>query len=311
MKSKDLDKKIKEVREVCVDGRKEKEVYPAEKECNLLNSNKQFNLFIMNTLDFCANGKQKVTTNMKAAQGVQAQNNVGAEQPARFSPNLVDFSQKQPSLFDGTDYRPIEVTNPITNNSNTMRKKAICAQGAVEVAMTSEASQSVQAQQSSKAEQSAQLNQWEEAFLYNYVYPTGKSEFRPVGITHCFDSDSKEYLGSFESQSLYKEYYVPNSEDDNYVFEKTYWVRTDDNYKNFWFDVNFGNSTRPNLLDSFGEIQKGYCSGDSEVVLKGIHVPVKYSTLDFATFRNAVFETTYYGFFISKELVEFFVPEQQ
>ena len=47
------------VGEVCVDGRKEKEVYPAEKECNFLINNKQFNLFIMNTLDFFANGKQK------------------------------------------------------------------------------------------------------------------------------------------------------------------------------------------------------------------------------------------------------------
>lgn len=311
MKSKDLDKKIKGVGEVCVDGRKEKEVCPAEKECYLLNSHNPFNLFIMKKLDFCANGKQKVTTNMKAAQGVQAQNNVGAEQPARFSPNLVDFSQKQPSLFDGTDYRPIEVTNPITNNSNTMRKKTNCAQSAGEAAMTSEASQSVQAQQSSETEQSAQLNQSEEGILYKYLCPTGECESRPVGITHCFDSDSKEYLGSFESRLLYEEYSIANSEDDGYVFENTVWVRTDVAHIDFWFDVYHRDTTRPDLLDSFGEIQKGYFSGDSEVVLKGIHVPVKYSTIDFATFRNAVFETTYYGSFKSKELVEFFVSKRQ
>ena len=147
--------------------------------------------------------------------------------------------------------------------------------------------------------------------MYKYLCPTGECESRPVGITHCFDSDSKEYLGSFESRLLYEEYSIANSEDDGYVFENTVWVRTDVAHIDFWFDVYHRDTTRPDLLDSFGEIQKGYFSGDSEVVLKGIHVPVKYSTIDFATFRNAVFETTYYGSFKSKELVEFFVSKRQ
>lgn len=226
------------------------------------------------------------------------------KQSSQLNPEKVTVSQKQMNLCDGTDYRPIEVTNPITNNSNTMSEETICAQGAQQVATTSEASQSVQAQQSCGAEQPFQLNQSMEEVLYKYLCPTGEFEFRPVGITHCFDSNSKEYLGSFESQYLYKEYRVVDSEDDGYVFENSIWVKTDEGYKDFWFDVLDGDTARPNLLDSFHEIQNGYCSGSCEVVLNGIHVPVKYSTIDFDTFRNAVYETVRYGTFMSNELVE-------
>ena len=76
------------------------------------------NLFTPNSIDmiesFRAQGAQEVVTTKEAAQGVQAQNNVGAEQTALLNPNKVTVRQKWTTMTNDTDHRPVGIIHYFT-----------------------------------------------------------------------------------------------------------------------------------------------------------------------------------------------------
>lgn len=92
---------------------------PDEKGCYL---NNRYNLLLMNNLKLCfmqkqiesAQGAQEVVTTMEAAQSVQAQNNVGAEQSAQLNPHKVTVRQRWTTITNGTDHRPVGIIHYFT-----------------------------------------------------------------------------------------------------------------------------------------------------------------------------------------------------
>ena len=333
----------------------------------------------MNNESICASGAQQVTTTMEAAQGVQAHNNIRAEQSAQLNfsnaalpnwtdvrggtnrstdlitscsinmneetkhisgaekmlmrfqeslramrldrekqsaqlnPDKVTVSQKQTNLCDGTDYRPIEVTNPITNNSNTMSEETICAQGAQQVATTSEASQSVQAQndtevgtkngtvqpkRAKKAKVKKSLTAYEfidkleQSNLPNRSSLTGKERMLPVGITHWIDP-SGEYIASSISLSIFRQHKIAYPKKDGSISYRYKWIRTQQTHRDGWFDLLDPASEDFPFLYWWGDIVVGYFRHDSFVTC-GKHrcdVPVRYVTEDRNTVNQLVYET--------------------
>ena len=68
----------------------------------------------MKKLNENAQGAQEVVTTMEAAQGVQAQNNVGAEQSALLNPHKVTVRQRWTTMTNDTDYRPVGIIHYFT-----------------------------------------------------------------------------------------------------------------------------------------------------------------------------------------------------
>ena len=85
--------------------------------CNTLILNLLINNLIisfMKKLNENAQGAQEVVTTMEAAQGVQAQNNVGAEQSALLNPHKVTVRQRWTTMTNDTDYRPVGIIHYFT-----------------------------------------------------------------------------------------------------------------------------------------------------------------------------------------------------
>lgn len=235
------------------------------------------------------------------------------KQSSQLNPEKVTVSQKQTNLCDGTDYRPIEVTNPITNNSNTMSEETICAQGAQQVATTSKASQSVQVQndtevgtkngtvqpkRAKKAKVKKSLTAYEfidkleQSNLPNRSSLTGKERMLPVGITHWIDP-SGEYIASSISLSIFRQHKIAYPKKDGSISYRYKWIRTQQTHRDGWFDLlDPANEDFP-LLYWWGDIVVSYFRHDSFVTC-GKHrcdVPVRYVTEDRNTVNQLVYET--------------------
>ena len=227
----------------------------------------------------CAQGAQQVATTMEAAQSVLAQNNIGAGQSAQLNPNKVTVSQKRTNLCDGTDYRPIEVTNFLTNKSSIMNEVTICAQGAQEVVTTMEAAQSVQAQNNVGAEQSAQLNPHKVTVRQRWTTITNDTDHRPVGIIHYF-TPSGEYIKSVMKTTLHKWGYTTYLKSDGSVSYACFWLNTKQEKKKHEFNLMCPDTMDPCIEAFWAKVMECYGHRSAKMTYDGTRIPVQYLTTE-------------------------------
>lgn len=84
--------------------------------CNILKINYLLIKFFatMQKASNCASGAQQVATTMEAAQGVPAQNSIGAEQSAQLNPQKVTVRHRWTTITNDTDHRPVGIIHYFT-----------------------------------------------------------------------------------------------------------------------------------------------------------------------------------------------------